>query len=328
MVRRIVRSTALRIVATRLLQAIPVMWAVTLLTYSLMNLLPGGSTLSLAGPGASSAEVQAITLRLHLNEPFWTRYYHWLVGMVHGNFGSSYSTGQPVSKILAVRLPVTAELVVLAMFLSVAFAIPLATLAVRRPHGIADRLSLVICMTGLSIPGFVLGLIMILIFAVHLRVLPAVGFTPLSAGIWPNLRTMILPASTLGFALMCNYTRVLRADLADQMRGEDYILTARAKGIAPWQVLIRHALRNSAFSLLTLIGLNLGVLLGGTVLIEEIFSIPGMGSALIQAVETQDVIVVEAVVVVLSLGVVVSSLLTDLLYAVLDPRIRYGRAAR
>jgi peptide/nickel transport system permease protein len=213
------------------------------------------------------------------------------------------------------------------MLLSVAVAIPLATLAVRKPHGIADRLSLVISMTGLSVPGFVLGLVLILIFAVHLRVLPAVGFTPLSAGIWPNLRTMILPSSTLGFALMCNYTRVLRADLSDQMRGEDYILTARAKGITPWQVLIRHALRNSSFSLLTLIGLNLGVLLGGTVLTEEIFSIPGMGSALIQAVETQDVIVVEAVVVVLSLGVVVSSLLTDLLYAVLDPRIRYGRAA-
>ena len=318
-------SPSLRIIGKRILQAIPVLWGVTFLTFSLMNLLPGGSAAAIAGSGATKAQVAALAHRLHLDEPFWIRYWHWLSGAATGHLGASLASGQPVSSILASRLPVTAELVVIALILAVCLAIPLASLSVRKPHGIADRISIVICMCGLSIPGFVLGLIAILIFAVHLRLLPAIGFTPLSAGLWPNLRTLILPCSTLGFALMCNYTRVLRADLADQMNAEDYIITARAKGIAPWQVLIRHALRNSMFGLLTLVGLNLGVLIGGTVLIEQVFAIPGMGQELIQAVEIEDVVVVEAIVVVLSLAVVTASLITDLLYAVLDPRIRYGR---
>ena len=319
------RSTSLRLVVKRVLHAIPVMWAVTLLSFALLNLLPGGSALVLAGPGATDAEIQAISVRLHLNQPFWDRYYHWLTGMLTGHFGTSFSSGQPISTILATRLPVTAELVIIALTTSVIASIVIATLAVRKPHGIIDRVSIVVCISGLSIPGFVLGLIMILIFAVHLRILPAVGFVPLSQGVWPNLRTMIMPSATLAFALMCNYTRVLRADLADQINSEDYVTLAQSKGVSPGRILIRHALRNSIFGLITLVGLNLGVLLGGTVLIEQIFSIPGVGSELITAVTYEDVTVVEAIVVILAAGVVISSLITDLLYSVLDPRIRYGR---
>jgi peptide/nickel transport system permease protein len=320
------RSPSLRIVSKRLLQAIPVIWGVTFLTFAMMNLLPGGSAVALAGIGATKADVQALANRLHLNEPFWTRYFHWLGGAVTGHLGASLANGQPVSSILAARLPVTAELVCFALILSVIFAILVAVLAVRRPHGIADRLSMLVCMIGLSIPGFVLGLILILIFADRLKILPAIGFVPISDGVWPNVRSLILPAVTLAFGLFCGYTRVLRADLLDQMTGEDYIVTARGKGIAPRQVLIRHGLRNSMFGLLTLVGLNLGVLIGGTVLIEQIFAIPGMGQELIQSVQSEDVVVVEAIVVVLSLAVVAASLLTDLLYMVLDPRIRYGRS--
>jgi peptide/nickel transport system permease protein len=325
MIGRFAKSPSLRVVLKRVLQAIPVLWGVTFVTFALMNLLPGGSAAVLAGPGATKQAVAAIAHRLHLDEPFWVRYWHWLGQTVTGHLGASLASGQAVSAVIAKRLPVTAEMVGFALVLAVFFSVPLACLAVRRPHGIADRLSTIICIVGLSVPGFVLGLVAILIFAVHLRLLPAIGFEPISAGLWANIRTLILPSSTLGFGLMCTYTRVLRADLADQMNTEDYIVTARAKGIAAWKILVRHALRNSMFGFLTLIGLNLGVLIGGTVLIEQIFAIPGMGQALIQAVLAEDVTVVEGIVVVLSIAVVGASLLTDLLYAVLDPRIRYGR---
>jgi peptide/nickel transport system permease protein len=325
MISRTLRSPSLRIIGKRSLQAIPVVWGVTFLTFAIMNLLPGGSAAALAGLGATKAEVQALAVRLHLNEPFWIRYYHWLTSAATGHLGASLANGQPVSSILAARLPVTAELVVLALVLSVAFAIPVATLAAHKPHGFADRLSMLVCMLGLSIPSFVLGLILILVFAVHLRLLPSLGYVPLSSGLWPNLRSLILPSTTLAFGLFCNYTRILRADLIDQLLVEDYVVTATGKGVGPWHVLVRHVLRNSLFGLLTLVGLNLGVLIGGTVLIEQIFGIPGVGQELIQAVQGEDVIVVEAVVVVLSLAVVAASLITDLLYSVLDPRVRYGR---
>jgi peptide/nickel transport system permease protein len=316
----------LRLIARRILQAIPVIVGVTFLTFALMNLLPGGTAANLAGPGATKQEIAALAARLHLNQPFFDRYWHWLSGAVQGHLGASLASGQPVSSILAARLPVTVEMVLVAIVLSVGFAVPVAVLAARKPLGIADRVTMLISVCGLAIPGFVLGLLLSLIFAVHLRLLPAIGFTPLSAGLWPNLRSLILPSVTLAFALFCHYVRVLRADLLDQLIAEDYIITARSKGLRPRRILLQHALRNSMFSLLTLVGLNLGVLIGGAVLIEEIFAIPGMGQELIQAVQVGDVTTVEAIVVVIALAVVVMSILTDLLYAVLDPRIRYGRS--
>jgi peptide/nickel transport system permease protein len=321
----VARSPGLRLVARRLLHAIPVMWGVTFMTFALMNLLPGGAAAALAGEGATKADVQALAVRLHLNEPFFARYIHWLGGVVTGHLGQSLASGQAVSSILAARLPVTIELVGLAMLFSVSAAIVVAVLAVRKPHGIADRVSTVVCMCGLSIPGFALGLVLILIFAVHLRLVPALGFVPLSGGILANLRTMVLPSVTLAFALFSHYVRILRADMSDQFRGEAYVVTARAKGVRPYQVLLRHVLRNSLFGMLTVVGVNIGVLVGGTVLIEEIFALPGMGQALIEAVTDEDVVVVEAIVLVVSLAVVVCGLLIDLLYSVLDPRIRYGR---
>jgi peptide/nickel transport system permease protein len=322
-IQHVTRSPSFRIAAKRLPQAIPVLWGVTFLTFMLMNLLPGGSAVVLAGAGATKAEVADVARRLHLNEPFFVRYWHWLSGATTGHLGTSLSSNEPVSSVIAARLPVTAELVVLAFILSLVCCIPVAILAVRKPHGFADRISIVVSIVGLSVPNFVLGLLLALVFAVHLRLLPALGFSPLSAGLWQNLRTMILPAVTLGFALFCTYTRVLRADLLDQM-GEDYIATAKMKGAGAFRVIVRHALRNSMFTLIALIGLNLGTLIGGTVLVEEIFALPGMGQALIEAIQIEDVTVVEAIVVVVALAVVVTNLLTDLLYVVLDPRIRYG----
>jgi peptide/nickel transport system permease protein len=186
---------------------------------------------------------------------------------------------------------------------------------------------MVASMAGLSIAPYVLGLVLIYIFAVRLRILPALGYESLSQGIAGNIRSLTLPAISLGLPIACFYTRLLRSDLVEQMQGEDYVVTARAKGIGPWQVLTRHALRNSLFGLITVIGLNLGTLIGAAVIIEQIFSLPGIGQVLLQSINNRDVIVVEAVVLVFAFIVVLASLATDLLYAVLDPRIRYGHSA-
>ncbi|MGH3067761.1 MAG: ABC transporter permease [Streptosporangiaceae bacterium] len=325
--RAVLSSPALRLVARRLLLAIPVLWGVTLLTFAVMNLLPGNAAQEILGASATPAEVRALEIRLHLNEPFWIRYGHWLGGVLSGNLGSSFTSGQQVTSILAQRLPVTLELLLYAFLISVCVAVPAATAAARRPGGIADRLSMVASMAGLSIAPYVLGLVLIYIFAVRLRILPALGYESLSQGIAGNIRSLTLPAVSLGLPIACFYTRLLRSDLVEQMQGEDYVVTARAKGIGPWQVLTRHALRNSLFGLITVIGLNLGTLIGAAVIIEQIFSLPGIGQVLLQSINNRDVIVVEAVVLVFAVIVVLASLATDLLYAVLDPRIRYGHSA-
>jgi peptide/nickel transport system permease protein len=323
----VLRSPALRLVARRLLLAIPVLWGVTLLTFAVMNLLPGNAAQEILGASATPAELRALEIRLHLNEPFWIRYGHWLGGVLSGNLGSSFTSGQQVTSILAQRLPVTLELLLYAFLISVCVAVPVATAAARRPGGFADRLSMVASMAGLSIAPYVLGLVLIYIFAVRLRILPALGYESLSQGIAGNIRSLTLPAISLGLPIACFYTRLLRSDLVEQMQGEDYVVTARAKGIGPWQVLTRHALRNSLFGLITVIGLNLGTLIGAAVIIEQIFSLPGIGQVLLQSINNRDVIVVEAVVLVFAFIVVLASLATDLLYAVLDPRIRYGHSA-
>jgi peptide/nickel transport system permease protein len=231
---------------------------------------------------------------------------------------------QSVTALLAERLAVSGELVGLAFLVSLGLAVPTALLAAYRPGRLFDRISMVVSMTGLSVANYVLALLLVLVFAVQLAFLPAIGYVPISEGLGENLRSMVLPAVAIAFPLYCFYTRFLRGDLVDQLHGEDYITTARAKGIGPWQVLLRHAFRNSAFGLITVVGLNLGTLIGGTVIVEQIFALPGIGQLMLQAINTRDYVVVQACVVVFAVVAVVANLLADLLYAVLDPRIRYG----
>ena len=324
---RVTGSPSLRLAGRRLLAAIPVLCGVTFLTFVVMNLLPGDAAQELLGANATPAEVHQLEIQLHLNEPFWVRYGGWLGGVLHGNLGTSLTNGENVSTILGARLPVTAELLAYAFIGSVVLAIGVAILAARKPNGIADRLSMVVSMTGLSVAPYVLALVLIYIFAVRVQWFPAIGYTSLSADPVQNIRSLTLPAAALGFALFSVYTRLLRADIVEQMQRDDYIVTARAKGVPPWRILLRHALPNSMFGLITLIGLNLGALIGAVAIIEPIFSLPGVGAILVQSINNHDVPVVEGIVVVFAVVVVVANLLTDLLYTALDPRIRYERSA-
>jgi peptide/nickel transport system permease protein len=324
---RFTGSPSLRLAGRRLLAAIPVLLGVTFLTYVVMNLLPGDAAQELLGANATPAEVRQLEIQLHLNEPFWVRYGHWLGGALHGNLGTSVVNGENVSTILGARLPVTAELLAYAFVWSVVLAIAVAILAARKPNGVADRVSMVVSMTGLSVAPYVLALVLIYLFAVRVQWFPAIGYTSLSADPVQNIRSLTLPAIALGFALFSVYTRLLRADIIEQMQREDYIVTARAKGVPPWRILLRHAVPNSMFGLITLIGLNLGALVGAVAIIEPIFSLPGVGAILIQSITDHDVPVVEGIVVVFAVVVVVANLLCDVLYTALDPRIRYERSA-
>ena len=324
---RALSSPSLRLVGKRLATAIPVLWGVSLVTFLVINVMPGDAAQQLLGANATPDQVAQLRSQLHLDQPVFERYVNWLGDVLTGNLGSSFASDQPVTSILSERLPVTFELLGYAFVVSLGLTVPVALLAARRPNGIVDRLSMMVSMVGLSVANYVLALLLVYVFAVKLDWLPAIGYVNPADGIWPFIKSLTLPAVSIGFPLFCFYTRLLRADILEQMQGEDYVLTARAKGIGPWRVLIRHALPNSLFGLLTLVALNLGTLIGATVIIESIFALPGIGQSLLQAINNRDVAVIEAIVLVLSVVVVAANLIADLLYAVLDPRIRHERSA-
>lgn len=311
------------LVGRRLLTAVPVVWGVSFLSFAVLNLLPGDAAQALLGADATPAQVAALRAHLHLDQPFLARYWHWLAGALHGDLGASLGSGERNITILADRLPITFEVLLLALVVSLVIAVPVATLAARRPNGVFDRLALLLSVLGLSAAPYVLALVLILVFAVELGWFPALGWAPLSAGLGSNLRTVTLPALALGLPIGCFYLRLLRADVVEQLHGEDYVVTAHAKGVRPTRVLVRHALPNALFGLITVVALNIGTLLGGTVIVEQIFGLPGIGQELFQAIQTRDFPVLEAIVVVFAVVVVLVGLVADLLYAALDPRIRH-----
>lgn len=315
-------------IGRRIVQAIPVVFGASFITFALLNLLPGDTATAILGDSATPATIAALDRKLGLNQPFFERYGHWLGGILHGNFGQSLLSPQTVLRTISERLPVTLELVILSTVLALIATIPVSLAAANRPRATVDRLSVALSMAGLSVPGFVVAIVLILIFGVHLHTLPATGFTPLSHGLGPNLRTMILPSVTIAFGIFCAYTRVLRADLIEHMSSEDYVLLARAKGLSRWQVLVRHVFRNAMFPFITLVGLHFGTLIGGTVIVETIFALPGIGQLLINSIQLKDVPVVQAIVILIACSVVVVNLLTDILYTVLDPRVGYDRRSR
>jgi peptide/nickel transport system permease protein len=317
-------SPSLRLIGKRLLMTVPIILGVSVLTFWVLDLIPGNAAQQLLGAEATPEQVRALEIQLGLDRPAPLRYLDWLGAALRGDLGTSLVSSQSVTGLIGERMAVTAELVGLAFAVSLGLAVPVALLAAYRPNRLFDRVSMLVSITGLSVANYVLALLLVLVFAVQLTLFPAIGFVPLSESVAGNLHSLALPAAAIAFPLFCFYTRFLRGDLVDQLQGEDYITTARAKGIGPWQVLLRHAFRNSAFGLITVVGLNLGTLLGGTVIVEQIFALPGMGQLMLQAINTRDATVVQGCVVVFAVVAVLANLAADLLYAVLDPRIRYG----
>jgi peptide/nickel transport system permease protein len=231
-----------------------------------------------------------------------------------------------VAGVIGRGLPITAELALVSFVVALGLAILFAILAAWRPNGLVDRMITGLSLAGLSIAPYILALLLILVFAVELRVLPAIGWVPLNTSVPGNIRSIVLPCVSLGLPFGCVYVRILRGDLVDQINKQAYVETARAKGASRWRVLTRHALRNSTFTLITVAGVNLGTLFGGTVIVEQIFALPGIGRQLLWSINNQDTPVVAALVLIFAAAVVAANLLTDVMYSVLDPRVRRGRA--
>jgi peptide/nickel transport system permease protein len=321
------RSRSLRMVGWRLLLAVPVIWGATFLTFVLMNLLPGTAATALLGDNATPEAVAALNHQLGLDRPFAVRYLDWLGHALTGDFGTSLATHQSVVDIVAQRLGPSIELILFAFVLAVVLAVVVATVAARRPGGVFDRLSVLISTMALSAPSFVSALVLVFVFAVTLKAVPTLGFVSFPANPGKNLQMMILPSFSLALGLFATLNRMLRADLIDQLQSQDYVTTARAKGAKPWPILLRHVLRNSLFGLVTVAGLQLGTLIGTTLVVEKIFAIPGVGQQLMSAIQNQDIPVVEGLVCLIAVVTVLANLVTDLLYAVLDPRVRHDSAS-
>jgi len=321
--RRAAGSPALQLVGRRLLTAIPVLLGVTFLTFVVMNLIPGNPAQLILGINASPAAIAKLDVQLGLNHPFWDRYWLWLDGLLHGNLGTAYSNQQSVNSDIAQYLPTTCWLLLYALVGALVLGVIVAVLSARKPNGIFDRISLAVSMIGLSFAPYALAEVLAWVFAVRVHWFNVIdnnlGGNPFSA-----IKALTLPAASIGFGLFAVYTRLLRADIVEQMQREDYIVTAKAKGVAPWRVLVVHATKNSLFTLITLVALNLGTLIGAVAIIEPIFSVPGLGAELINAIQINDLPLIEGIVVVFALVTVAGNLIADLLYAVLDPRIRYG----
>ncbi len=313
----------LKIIAFRLVRLVATLLAVSFLTFSMVALIPGDPVDAILGTGPRDAEtVTRIRADLKLDDPFLVRYFDWLGNAVQGDLGQSYITDQPVSDAIKDRLPVTAELAVLAILFAVMAAIPIGVWGAYRQGRWQDTVSSTGVQVALSIPNFVVGIFLIWLFAVQLQWLPASNWARLSdKGVVENLKTAILPATALALGSMALFSRLIRSDMIATLQ-ENYILSARSKGLSDRYILFRHALRPSSLSLLTIVGISFGALLGGTVIIETLFAIPGIGYRLINAINQRDILVIQGITVFIAFAYVIVNTLVDLLYTVLDPRIR------
>lgn len=317
-----------RTLGLRLVRLLATVFAVSFLTFFMTSLLPGDPVDIIIPPGIGERDevlVAQIREELGLNDPFIIRYGNWLSDVVRGDFGTSYVTDQPVLSEITSRLPVTFELALVAVLMSVFLAIPLGIAsAYKQGRGVDNSISSVVQFL-LSVPPFVVGIFLIWGVALQLRLLPATGWTRLTDSLSGNIKAVILPASALALSQLAVFTRLVRADMISTLQ-ENYVLSARAKGLTDGYVLFRHAFRPSSLSLITVVGLNIGALLGGTVVIEQLFAVPGLGRKLLESINTRDLIMVQGIVLFISAIYVIINTAVDLIYMVVDPRIRIKSA--
>lgn len=299
----------------RLAVALPTIFGVTLITFLMIHLVPGNPAVMIAGEGASPRDIHNIAVQLGLNRPILSQYGLYIAHLFQGNLGFSFSTQRPVVQEIQITFPVTFTLAVLSTGLAVTVGLATGLIAAARSGTLPDSAAMVVTLVGLSFPSFWLGLMLILVFGVDLHWLPVAG--------WTGFASMVLPSITLGAPGIAVVARMTRASLLQAMSG-DYIRTARAKGASENRVFLGHALRNALLPVLTVIGLEFGTLLGGAVITEDVFAIPGMGRLVVQAITARDYPTVEGGALVIALVFVAVNLVTDLSYILVDPRIRYS----
>ena len=312
-------------IGRRLLYLLPVLFAVTLLTFLIASLLPGDLASTMLGDQATPEKVAALRAQMGLDLPIWQRYGIWLWDVLHGNLGRSFRTGETVWAAVTDRLPVSLELMAMTVALGLVIAIPLAIFCAVKSGTAVDRFFTGLAFGKLSLPSYMVAILLIYLFAVELNWLPATGWVPFHEDPVGNLRSFILPALTLAFAEWPVLMRVLRSDMIATLQ-EDYIAMAKAKGLRPARILLVHALKPSSLTLVTVAGINIGRLIGGALIVETIFALPGIGRLLVGAIYARDFIILQGVVLFVAAGFVMVNFIVDMLYAVLDPRIRHGRA--
>jgi peptide/nickel transport system permease protein len=308
---------------------VPLIFSVMIFNFILIHTAPGGPLSTLANPRLTPATRALILSQFGLNKPLYVQFYLYISNVLHGNLGQSYFLGEPVATLIVQRLPATILLTGTSTLIAILVGVPLGVLAARRPHSVADRLVSGVSMFGYSIPVFWLGILLLEVFAVRFRLLPSGGITSLNApsglaGLTLDvLQHMILPVATLTIVSLAPFALFTRSGMIEAL-GKDYILTAKAKGASPTRVLFKHALRNGILAVFTVIGLSLAFVVAGAVLVESVFSWPGIGLLLYQAILDRDYPVLLGSFLIIAISVFVINLLTDVAYAFLDPRISYG----
>lgn len=314
-----------RLVGVKLLLLVPVVLIVSFLTFLMTELQPGDAAIAILGESATPEQIETVREQLGLDKPIPERYMDWAGDAITGDLGTSIRSNQPVVDALRERLPVTIQLAVMAQLIALLLAVPIGAWSAWRAGSRFDRGASTFSFGVIGLPPFVLGLLLVYLLALTFEWLPVTGWIHLTENFGENLRHAFLPALTLALTEMAVYTQLLRNDMAATLQ-EDFVVAAQARGLPSRHILWRHALRPSSFSLITLAGVNLGRLLGGTVIVENLFGLPGVGRMIIQAIPQKDFPVLQGAVLVLAVSYLLINTLVDISYTYIDPRIRRGRA--
>ncbi|GLH81920.1 ABC transporter permease [Bradyrhizobium sp. SSBR45G] len=306
----------------RVLSTLPVMAIVALFVFSLLYIAPGDPAVVIAGDQASPADVERIRANLGLDQPFLVQFGSWVWRLLHFDLGTSIFTNLPVAAMIAQRIEPTLSLMMVTLFLTIFIAVPLGVIAAWKAGTWIDRTIMAFAVFGFSVPVFVVGYILAYVFALQLDWLPVQGYTPLAQGFWPWLQNLILPAVALGCVYIALIARITRAAMLEVLQ-QDYIRTARAKGLGQGGILFIHALKNAAVPIVTVVGIGIALLIGGAVVTESVFAIPGLGRLTIDAILRRDYPVIQGIVLLFSFVYVLVNLLIDITYTLVDPRIRY-----
>jgi peptide/nickel transport system permease protein len=314
-------------IAKKLLLLIPTVLAITFLVFAMMRFIPGDPIHLLLGDMYDQRQADELRHAYGLDRPLLVQYVWWLARLTQGDWGQSVLTSRPVFADVVSRLPISLELIVLSMLLALLIAVPAGVISATRPYTVFDHGAMTVALLGISMPDFFLGILLFLLFSLTLEWLPVQGYVPLTTSVVDNLRHMLLPAVALGMARCAILTRLVRASLLEVMR-LDYVTTARAKGIVEFLVINKHALKNALIPTITVAGLQIGFLIGGAIVIEAVFGIPGLGTFGVQGIMKRDYQQVQGFILIVALLFVVSNLLVDISYAYFDPRIRYEEKAK
>jgi peptide/nickel transport system permease protein len=310
-----------RYIIKRLVLLVIIIFFVSLAAFFLVHLLPGNPAISILGPNATPQNVATVNRELGLNKPLYEQYFIWLGHVLQGNLGQSFTTHETTTSIISQSVPIDIELIIFSQIIAFAIAFPMSMTAARRPNRLFDQMSNSTTFAMLALPAFVIAPVLVLIFAVHWHVFPGpASYVPLTENFWSNIHTMLLPSIVLALGSIVVYFRLLRNDLISTLQ-EDFITMARSKGLTDRRIMWRHALRPSSISMLASAGVTIGTLITGTLVVEELLQLPGLGYQLISSIAQDDYTVVQGITLVVAIAIVLINFVFDFLFTIVDPRI-------